>query len=122
MSESFDMDAPVTRREMHDAFAQFGALMKSWLDALEARLTAVMMSKADAVAMEKRLMSRADADAMERRLAQELRGQVGGSADELATRLVAVDQHYQDLPARVRRLEAKVFAPSKPRRRAQRSR
>jgi uncharacterized protein involved in exopolysaccharide biosynthesis len=49
----------------------------------------------------------------EKRLSNELRQHTKSSEIELAGRLVAVDQQYKDLPARVTRLEAKVFAPPK---------
>ena len=99
MSEPIDMDLPVTRREMHSA-------LETWAGAIIEKLSAVF---------------RGELQASEKRLSDELRQHTKGSEGELATRLVAVDQQYQDLPARVKRLEAKVFAP-KPRRRAQRSR
>ena len=112
MSESRDMDAPVTRRELHEA-------LDLWSGAINARTAAEIAES------EKRVLGAVQImfEASEQRLLRELRSQTQGSEDELASRLVAVDQQYKDLPARVTRLEAKVFAPpTRKRRRAQRTR
>lgn len=121
MSESHDMDAPVTRRELHEA-------LETWSGAIAAR-TAVQIETAIETAIERseqRLLGAMKQliEASEQRLMNELRSQTKGSEAELATRLVAVDQQYKglpervsqleaDLPPRVTRLEAKVFAPRK---------
>lgn len=106
MTEPRDMDAPVTRRELHEA-------LDLWSGAINAN-TASMIAES-----EKRVLGAVQLmfEASEQRLLYELRSQTKGSETELATRLVAVDQQYKDLPARVTRLEAKVFAPAKRKRR-----
>jgi len=117
MSEPLDMDAPVTRREMHEA-------LDNWAGAIIEKLSSVIrVAAADARRdlQTTRDEFRGELRATEKRLSDELRQHTKTSEGELATRLVAVDKHYQDLPGRVKRLEAKVFAP-KPRRRARRSR
>lgn len=96
MSESHDMDAPVTRRELHEA-------LETWAGAIISRLETTL----------ERFALKQDLAAMEQRLMMELRRHTKASEIELAGRLVAVDQQYTDLPARVTRLEAKVFAPRK---------
>ena len=95
MSETPDMDAPVTRREMHEA-------LETWAGAIIARVTTEVITQTKALLND-----------VETRLMSELRQVVRGSEDELATRLVAIDQQYTDMPARVTKLEAKVFAPAK---------
>jgi hypothetical protein len=58
--------------------------------------------------------------AMEQRLMGELGRATKSSEEELTTRVRVVDDQYKDLPARVTKLEAKVFAPPKRKRRASR--
>jgi len=115
------MDAPVTRRELHEA-------LDLWSGAINARTaTEIVESEKRVVAhmsshmatqiaeSEKRILGAVQliVEASEQRLLYELRSQTKGSETELATRLVAVDEQYKDLPTRVTELEAKVFAPPK---------
>jgi hypothetical protein len=122
MADVPEMDAPVTRREMHDALG-------TWAGAIIEKLSTVIAERLGELRTELRSELRAtetrfsgELRAGEMRLSDELRQHTRSSESELATRLVAVDQQYQDLPSRVSRLEAKVFAPPKRRRRAQRTR
>lgn len=109
MTESRDMDAPVTRRELHETLDLWG---NAFEQRIERRFENFMAGvKALFEAFEVRLVE------MEARLMRELRSQTKASEDELASRPVAVDEQYKDLPARVTRLETKVFPPRKPRRR-----
>ncbi len=96
MSEIPDMDAPVTRRELHKA-------LDIWGGALRADITR------DVVTQVKALLK-----ILEDRLMTELRSQTRGSADEVDTKLAAIDDNYKDLPRRVTRLEKMVFGPSAP--------
>lgn len=123
MTESRDMEAPVTRRELHEALETWGgalerriiAAMKAMFDGMEPRFAGI---EARFAGIEARLGNvETGMVAMETRLINEIKGQTKGSEEELASRLVAVDEQYKDLPARVTRLEAKVFPPKKPRRR-----
>jgi hypothetical protein len=98
MAEPRDMDAPVTRREMHEALETWAAVI---IDTLTRSFTAAMA-------------------AMEARLAGEVGRATRSSEDELTTRVRVVDDQYKDLPARVTKLEATVFAPPKRKRRASR--
>ncbi len=91
MSETLDMDAPVTRRELHEA-------LEIWGGALEQRIIIAV---------------KALLETQEARLLEELRAQARGSVDRLSDRIGAIDDKYQDLPPRVARLEAKVFAPTR---------
>ena len=138
MSEPRDMDAPVTRREMHEALETWAAVvidnvigkmtdkMTSMLAASEQRLTSMIVS------VEQRLTAVMGAMSMlevrltsamhdvEARLTSQLAGGTKASEEELTTRVRVVDEQYKDLPARVTTLEAKVFAPPKRKRRASR--
>lgn len=103
MSESRDMDAPVTRRELHET-------LELWGGALEARLESRIV-----VSLERRIV--ALFEMFEARFMSELRSHVQGALEDVRGRVSAIDDKYKDLPARVGRLEAKVFPPRKPRRR-----
>jgi hypothetical protein len=129
MSEPRDMDAPVTRRELYEALEVWaGAIVDRIEKKLErvaakddlAGLESRMASKNDLGALESRMASKNDLAALESRLATELRQHTKSSEDELATRLVAVDEQYKDLPPRVTRLEAKVFPARRSRARGSR--
>jgi hypothetical protein len=109
MAEPRDMDAPVTRREMHEA-------LETWGGAIIERLTSSLTRLI--VASEQRMT--AAMVAMEGRLMNELGRATRASEAELTTRIKVVDEQYTDLPGRVTRLEAKVFAPPKRKRRASR--
>ena len=102
MSESRDMDAPVTRRELHET-------LELWGGALEARLEGRIVS------LEGRVV--ALFEFFEARFMTQLRAQVQGALEHVREQVSAIDDKYTDLPARVGRLEAKVFPPRKPRRR-----
>lgn len=106
MSDTPDMDAPVTRREMYEA-------LETWAGAIIEKMTTAITELRTELRNALRIDLRNELRATERRLSAELRQHTKSSEDELATRLVAVDQQYTDLPARVTRLEAKVFAPSR---------
>lgn len=97
MSDRPDMDAPVTRREMHDALDRWATVIIEMVVASERRLTAAMRS-------------------MEDRLVVELGRATRASEEELTSRLAVVDEQYKDLPTRVTKLEAKVFATKRGRR------
>lgn len=106
MSEQ-DMDAPVTRREMHDALGLWrGAIMHD----------IVTQVVPDIITQVKALLQ-----ILKDELLTELRGQTRGNAQELEDRLAKSDEPYRDLPARVSRLEATVFGPS-PKRNRRRAR
>ena len=97
-----DMDAPVTRRELHEA-------LDNWNGAMIRQLTAALS------AMEARLTTKAEQ--MEQRLLAELARHTSAANEEMRGNVAVVDEQYKDLPARVTRLEAKVFAPPKRKRR-----
>jgi hypothetical protein len=122
------MDAPVTRREIIDALDNWaGAIIErvtttltttltttftTAMAAMEARLGLRITAMGEAmIAMEGGL--RGEMRAMEGRLMHELGRATRGSEEELTTRIKVVDEQYKDLPPRVQRLEAKVFAPPK---------
>lgn len=116
MPESPDMDAPVTRRDLHEA-------LEIWAGAIISRIEAVLDEKLEKKLEEKlqryatkedlkQFATKEDLLALEQRLMTELRQHTKASEIELASRLVAIDEQYKDLPARVTRLEEAVFAPA----------
>jgi hypothetical protein len=107
MSESSDMDAPVTRRELHEA-------LELWGGAITAQLTAIIREMLEA--SEQR--TKATIAATEQSLLAELKHQTRGNTEDWSAKLTTVDDQYKDLPARVTRLEAKVFAPKRRRNRS----
>jgi hypothetical protein len=139
MSETPDMDAPVSRREMHDAFGQFAGTIKQWLDSMESRLASKqelrdlehrlvnrmdgLATKQELLDLERRLVNRLaskqELRELEVRLSDELRRQTKGTEDALTKK---ADDQYTDIIGRVSKLEAKVFGPSPKRRRRRRAR
>ena len=125
MTEPRDMDAPVTRRELHEALDLWSGTINAHTASMIADSEKRMYSQtsgliANVIAeSEKRVLGAVQLmfETWEQRLLYELRSQTKSSETELATRLVAVDDQYKDLPARVTRLEAKVFTPAKRKRR-----
>lgn len=95
------MDAPVTRREMHEA-------LEIWAGAIIEKVTASVTES---------VMARVNALFEERdaRLTAELTHQIRASAADTHRYIAALDDKYRDLPARVTRLETKVFAPKRKR-------
>jgi hypothetical protein len=112
MSDPKDMDAPVTHREMHEALDTWGKriidMVTGAMAAMEARFTGAMAT------METRLVSMIQAS--EARLTDELRRATKASEEELTSRIRVIDDKYKDLPDRMARVEAKVFAPKRRRR------
>jgi hypothetical protein len=107
MSEPPDMDAPVTRREMHEALEVWA---RAVIDRMTARTTSIVEVAVAAM--------RSAVQASEHRLTDELRRHTKASEDELTSRLTVIDDKYKDLPARVSKLEAKTAAgPSSKRQR-----
>lgn len=114
MPDEPDMDAPVTRRELHRS-------LETWAGAIIENLTATLTAKMQAMF-----------DASERRLYAEIARATSASAEALRAEIAAaatvtvetvradiraIDDQYKTLPARVDRLEGEVFKP-KPKRRA----
>jgi hypothetical protein len=120
------MDAPVTRREMHQALELWaGAIIEKVTASVTEKVTASVTENVVAKMTEKMAAMVAASErrltaamvAMEERLMAELGRATRASAEELTSRITVVDEQYRDLPARVSRLEAKVFAPAKRKRR-----
>ena len=103
MSEPRDMDAPVTRRELHDVVGEMAGLIKGWLETLETRLRTDIQNTMRE---------------QEGRLMREVQRCTKASELELISRLTVADDQYRDLVGRVVKLETKVFAPPKRKRRA----
>lgn len=106
MSNERDMEAPVTRRELYEALdIWLGAIMSRMDVSLDARFAA-FDAKLD-VKLDTKLGEQVaiiQADLARHVKVMEENGRRG---------LAVVDEQYKDLPPRVTRLEAKVFAPKR---------
>lgn len=111
MAEPRDMDEPVTRRELHEALEIWGEVLA---DRIEARIDARLEAHRAETRAELQAI-RTDLRDMEGRLHDELARHSSANRDELTGRVNVVDEQYRDLPARVTRLEATVFAPKRKR-------
>ncbi|HEY5923995.1 MAG TPA: hypothetical protein VIV11_20085 [Kofleriaceae bacterium] len=104
---------------MHNAFEQWGNRLVDMMNTLAARMNAMEARvAAEFVAMGDRLVAMGDRlVAMEARLTDELRRGTKASEEGLTTRLRVIDDKYKDLPARMDRVEAKLLAAPKRKRR-----
>jgi flagellar biosynthesis/type III secretory pathway chaperone len=84
---TLDMSAPVTRGELREELALFDQKLELWGGALLARITE-----------------------SEQRLLTELGRHTRAIQEAMTAQISVIDEKYADLPARVRRLEAKVSA------------
>ena len=134
--DTTDMATPVTRGEMRAELVQFEARfdqkLEMWGGALLERIKASEQGLIERIkASEHRLIERIKAseqclierikaseqrlieriDDSERRLLTELARHTRASHEEMSTQVSVIDEKYADLPPRVRRLEAEVFAP-----------
>jgi len=126
-----DMDAPVTRRELHDALGIFGGALRADIRAdimhdINAHVVpnlrgAIMHDVVTQVVPDIITQVKALLKVLEDKLMTELRVQVHGSSDRFEERLSVIDDKYKDLPGRVSKLEANVFPPS-PKRNRRRAR
>lgn len=117
MTEPRDMEAPVTRRELHETLDLWGgAFEQRMLERMDERF---QVFEHRFRALEERVDRRIVAlfEHFEARFMTDMRAQVRGALEDVTGRISAVDDKYGQLPARVTRLEAKVFPPKKPRRR-----
>jgi hypothetical protein len=91
-ADATDMSTPVTRGELKEELAKFeiklDQKLELWGGALMARI----------------------ADS-ERRMIAELARHCSAMQEVLSKQISTIDEKYSDLPARVRRLETKVFTP-----------
>lgn len=100
MSNVRNMDEPVTRRELHEALDIWaGAIMSQMSAQLSAQLAAQTAHLTAEIA------------ASEQRYRDELARHVRASEENMRTWIAGLDDKYRDLPPRVSKLEAKVFAP-----------
>lgn len=114
MSTSNDDMQPITRKELREELAASDAKLDAKLSTFAGAIFAAMR------AMQNELKQQIveAVTASERRLMTELGAHTRASTEDLASRVSIVDEKYQDLPARVARLEAITPAP---RRRARKS-
>jgi hypothetical protein len=94
------MDEPVTRRELHEALDIWAGAIMSQMSAQLAAQTAHLT---------------AEIAASEQRYRDELARHVRASEKNMRTWIAGLDDKYRDLPARVSKLEVKVFAPRRKR-------
>jgi hypothetical protein len=113
MSESNDMEAAVTRRDMQNAFELWS---KALMDKMEAIVTTSERRMLSAMSLLEVRVTSAMHD-LEARLLSELARATRASEEELTSRVSVFDDKYRDLPDRVARLEAKVFSAPKRKRR-----
>jgi hypothetical protein len=122
MVASTDMSTPVTRGELRDELELFGQELRQEFKqelvhlatkAELAQLASQMATKADLESWGGAL--RAHIDRTEQRLSAalsaELARHAGALQESMSALFAASDEQYADLPARVSRLEATVFAP-----------
>ena len=95
MANEPDMTAPITRGEMHEA-------LETWAGAIISRFTVAI---AEAI------------EASERRILSEVGRHIRASNEELRAHMSALLEPHVDIPPRVAKLEAVVYAP-KPKRKA----
>ncbi|HEY0479252.1 MAG TPA: hypothetical protein VGD37_17155 [Kofleriaceae bacterium] len=110
---TLDMSAPVTRGELRAELAQldqkFDQKLEFWGGALLARITeSERQAQARITESEQRLQARITES--EQRLLTELGRHTRAIQETMTAQISVIDEKYADLPARVRRLEAKASA------------
>ena len=111
-----DMSTPVTRGELRDELQQF----KVSLEHLEQKLDQKFDQKLEMwggallarIDVNERRFAQQIASA-EQRLIAELARHTRAIQESMSTQISVVDEKYNDLPARVRQLEATVFPPER---------
>lgn len=132
------MTKPVTRGELIEILSDYATKkdLDTWGGALSDRMTRVeqrldgvehgLATVVQTIRETQQTMRETQQTMRENQqtLLDELRRHPAASAEDLRTHVSVVDEQYRDLPARVTRLEATVFAPKKRRatRRAARGR
>jgi hypothetical protein len=109
--DATDMSTPVTRGELKEELAKFETRfdqkldqkLELWGGALLARIAASEQRMLAALAQQ--------ILASEQRMLTELSRHCGAMQESLSKQISVIDEKYNDLPGRVRRLEAKVFRP-----------
>jgi hypothetical protein len=123
-----DMDRPITRRELREELEQYPKRteLEAWGGALDAKIDAVD-AKVDALdakvgALDRKFEAKFDLvirtfNAKFDEVFVELARHANRILDSVRDIAGAVDEKYNDLPARVARLETAVFPPKRQRRR-----
>lgn len=118
MSNADDpMDKPVTHRQMQDMFANFLDAIMARIDERFTQQFALQDARIDArfnkafAEQEARIVQRFAVT--EARLTRELREQLGAIDQDHLDDLRKSDDKYKDLPERVTKLEAVVYAPKR---------
>jgi hypothetical protein len=111
MIDAIDMSSPVTRGELREELAQLEIRLEAKLESkLEAKLESKLESKLDQKLEMWGGALLARIAGSERRLLAELARHCNSIQESLSKQLSVIDEKYADLPVRVTRLEAKVFA------------
>ena len=104
MSEPTDMDRPITRRELEETLATRLGKLKAEIDHSLSKYP----TKDDL-----RKSLEAWGHEVSKRLSGELAQHTKAILEAMRRDVAAVDDKYRDLPPRVKKLEAKVFAPKR---------
>ncbi|NVB78307.1 MAG: hypothetical protein HOV81_07930 [Kofleriaceae bacterium] len=104
------MDEPVTRRELHEALDIWAGAIMSQMNAQLAAQTAQLTAHLTAHLTE---VIDVRCAAAEQRLATDLARHVQAADERMRAFLAGFEDKYRDLPPRVTKLEAKVFAPKR---------
>lgn len=128
-ADASDMSTPVTRGELHEELARFEARIEQRFERLEQKLERKLEQKMEdrLEQFEQKLDQKlntafeiwggallARIAESEQRLLAELARHTRAVYESMAGQISAIDEKYAELPPRVSRLEAEVFAP-KPR-------
>jgi hypothetical protein len=118
MFDGTDMSTPVTRGELREELEKLGSRFEQKLETLEHRFDQKLETLDQKFDQKLRtgleawgnvLLARIDAS--EQRLLTELARHTKAIHESMAAQISIIDEKYADLPGRVSRLEAKVFAP-----------
>jgi hypothetical protein len=98
MTDATDMSTPVTRGELREALAPLATKVELdlWGGALLARIQSELTERIEL---------------SEQRLIAELARHAKAFQESTTSMIAVIDEKYADLPSRVGRLEAEVFAP-----------
>jgi hypothetical protein len=107
-----DMDAPVTKRELHEALEVWAGAIRAEMASLHSELRSELRSEVRSELGE----LRTEMATLRRDLAADVVSHIKAANEEMRAWMTAFDDRYRDLPPRVTRLESKVFAPKRRRR------
>jgi chromosome segregation ATPase len=106
------MSTPVTRGELREELERF---RQDFKQELRQEFRQEFATKADLEAWGGALLARIidEMRLLEQRLMEDLARHTRANHEAMQTQLAAIDEKYADLPGRVNRIEATVFAPDR---------